>query len=60
METLVIDLALSLLQMAPKIIDAVKSSAALSEEEKKAYLDRLTEHLDATAAKVAAVTFKQV
>lgn len=60
METVLVGLAIAIAQQIPSIIALVKSSTTMSDAEKAAALESLTNSLQATLAAVEAVKFKQV
>lgn len=60
MEELIVSLVIAAIDGVPKIIEAVKNSNSLSADQKAKLLNDLNIRLTAGAAKVAAVTFKDV
>lgn len=59
METIIVGLVVSLIQAVPSIVSAINSSG-LSEENKKALLDKMETALDLAVDHVANVKFKKI
>lgn len=59
METIIVGLVVSLIQAVPNIVSAINSSG-LSEENKKALLDKMETALDLAVDHVANVKFKKI